>query len=156
MRLRARTVTLFLVLVVLGIVSIFMGSRFVAGSTPTASIRLEPVITGGSLHVRGITDLPDGAHIVYSIGAGSSPEEGFGGPYVDDSVAVAAGRFNEAVDIARFPSGPITVWAAFDPTDDQPPAVVERFGTDGSRLRGPDVVDDFGRRLIAIAVIEKP
>jgi hypothetical protein len=109
------------------------------------------------LRIRGTTDLPDGARIFYSIGVGSTPAEGAGGPYLDDTLTVMSGQFDEAVDISTFPSGPLTVWTAFDPTDQgQPAEVVQRFGADASGLRGPGVVDDYGRRLIAIAVVAKP
>lgn len=151
-----QTIGLGVGLAVLCAAAITVGNRILATLAPTAFIRLEPAIAGESLRVRGITDLPDGAEIVYSIDVGSSPDEGFGGPYVDDAVTVSSGAFDEAVDIARFPSGPLTVWAAFDPGGHQPQEVIERFGVDGSGLRGPGVVDDYGRRLIAIAVVDNP
>jgi hypothetical protein len=141
------------------ILAIVAGNQLLASLAPTAFLRLEPTIAGESLRVRGATDLPDGAEIVYSIGVGSAPGEGLGGPYVDDAATVRAGAFDEAVNISRFPKGPLTVWAAFDPGPQQPQAAIDRFGLYGSGLRGPDVVDDSdsgGRRLIVISVINNP
>lgn len=146
-----------LVVAVLSMGAIIAGSQVVGALVPTAFIQLDPAIAGDSLSVRGVTDLPDGATIVYSITAGSSPEGGLGKPYVDDAATVVAGRFEEDVDIATFPSGPLTVWAAFGPGPHQPRSAIERFGADGSGLRGPGVVDDSGaRRLVVIAVIDNP
>lgn len=90
-RTRMAMIGLGIGLAVLGVVAIIFGNWILATLAPTAFIRLEPVIAGESLRVRGVTDLPDGAEIVYSIGVGSSPEEGVGGPNVDDAATVSSG-----------------------------------------------------------------
>lgn len=94
-----------LTVALLGVVAIIAASQVLGALAPAAFIRLDPAIAGESLHVRGVTDLPDGVTIVYSINAGASTAEGLGGPYVDDEVTVASGRFEEQVDITTFPSG---------------------------------------------------
>ncbi len=126
-------------------------------SRATAFMQLQPSIVGDSLNVRGVTDLPDGTKIVFSVIPGDSTDAELGAPYEDGSATVTAGTFEQVVDTSRFPAGPITVWAAFDPGPDQPAEAMRRFGLDGSGLRGSGVVDDSGgaRRLVQITTVER-
>lgn len=126
-------------------------------STPTAFLRIVPSLSGDSLTLRGHTDLPDGTTIVFSVDSGSSGDQAPGGSFIDGEVTVAAGTFVRTVDVSAFPSGPITIWSAFDPGPDQPQEALRRFGSDGSGLRGPGVVNDSGAmRLVHITEIGKP
>ena len=128
-----------------------------ATSSPTAFLRIDPSLSGDSLTLRGHTDLPDGTTIVYSVDAGSPTDQAFGGPFIDGQVTVGAGTFLRTLDISTFPSGAITIWSAFDPGPEQPPETLRRFGSDGSGLRGPGVVNDSGApRLVYITQIERP
>lgn len=143
------------------VVAVAVGLLLAAGfafesARATAFMQLQPSTAGDSLTVRGVTDLPDGTQIVFSVVAGDSTDQGLDAPYVDGSTTVADRTFEQVVDVSRFPAGPITVWAAFDPGLDQPAEALRRFGQDGSGLRGSGVVDDSGaRRLVQMTTIER-
>jgi hypothetical protein len=62
-------------------------------------------------------------------------------------------------DLSAWPSGQVTVWAGFEPSPDQPPATVARFGPNGEHLGGPGVTNDNSDgmpRLIDIQKLDVP
>ena len=101
---------------------------------------VESAVQDGRLQLRGTTSLPDGALVSYVV-----EHEGF----------------SQALDVDGWPSGHATARLSFsmrpEHGGEQPLAVAERFGAQGERLEGPDVVQ-FGdtRRLETRADIDLP
>ncbi len=117
----------------------------------TANLHLTPTIDGQTVHVEGTTDLPDGAIVLVEVTqldewdhadwqSGTDPLDWVRG----ENVTVAGGRFESSIDIGGWPAGRGLVSAYFWVDETQPQAVIERFGTDGSGLRGPDVYREDG------------
>jgi hypothetical protein len=86
----------------------------------------------------GTTDLPDGSLIAYEV---THAVVAVGRE--DGTMLVTGGRFQRSVDLASWPPGRIEAWVAFQTilgtTVHQPPAVLQRFGQMGERLRGANV-----------------
>ena len=122
---------------------------FVAALQATASISLATEVNGRSVTVTGSTDLPEGAIVdvllVQQDAYDRSVAQG-GGATVDSPwvryvpVPVHDGRFAASFDVSPWPSGRAYAMADFWMDPNQPAAAVDRFGLDGSGLRGPDVV----------------
>jgi hypothetical protein len=132
-----------------GLATLVVAALFVdRGSTATADLEVRSSIAGGLLRLEGLTNLPEGTILQYAIIAGAGNGDLIG-PHIDGTTTVRAGGVIAYVDVSRFPPGLTTIWMTFDPGPHQPPATIDRFGVDGARLRGPQVVDDEGQpRLI--------
>jgi hypothetical protein len=120
------------------------------------SIAVHASVEGQTLRIRGTATVPDGAWIIYAAYRTSKPamrDKGY--------AQVRDNRFTAAVDISRWPPGTITVDANFQtllPSRQQPRVVIERFGAQGSRMTGDDVVKGGGsfRAAVASATAIKP
>ena len=137
---------------------------------PTAALAAELHFAGRVLTVDGSTDLPGGTVITYSVWhelmdqtlrsaeAADAILSYVPPPYETyATTAVRDGHFKFVLDLTSWPAGSITVWAAFEPSADQPPETVARFGSYGERLAGPAVVrDSDGRRLVWHTQVELP
>ncbi len=104
------------------------------------------------LTVSGTTSLADGS-IVQLL----AEDDGVGGGYwtagpID--VAVSGGSFRRTFDVSDWGAGTIVVTVQFAICGDQPQAVIDRYGGDGSGLRGPDVQPDPDRGAPAPQVVE--
>ena len=100
-------------------------------STPAVQLSFDVKWEGTALVVSGTTSLPDGA-IVTVTALEIDPESAV----PSQSAVVSNGRYSATVELPPNPAG--WVETEFDPSDPaQPPAVVQLFGADGARLRGP-------------------
>lgn len=131
----------------------------------TATLRVEPHLDGRHLTIVGVSDLPDGTKITWSVWNDAEADRTYGlfelpappvySIYTD--AVLSAGRFEVSADLTGWPAGPVTVWAAFDPGPDQPPETIARVGEWGERLSGPGVIEDSGGpRLLSYTTIELP
>jgi hypothetical protein len=98
-----------------------------------ASIDPRATIDGSTVHVTASTDLPDGAIVVCYL----SNEDGALGDSTNATVAGGAFAFDTPLP---WTSGSVeldchfgTAWAT------QPPNVIDRFGSNGERMAGPQV-----------------
>ena len=75
----------------------------------------------------------------------------------EGQTTVSGGSFSSRADLAGWPAGDVEVWAAFQTVlgdGAQPPALIERFGSLGERLTGPNVtVAGDIRRVESSAVL---
>ncbi len=129
------------------VLAVIVGSVACTGThAAIATMTVIPRISGSTLNVSGDTDLPDGSRIQYQIWPGDlqTSEAVVLGSLVNGELVVQKGQFAKSVDVRSWPPGAIHVWVAFDPVPDQPQAVIDRFGSDGHLLTGPDVVDNYG------------
>lgn len=121
---------------------------------------VESAVQDGRLQLRGTTSLPDGALVSYVVEHEGFASGDFDG-YFEGLMTVVAGGFSQALDVDGWPSGHATARLSFsmrpEHGGEQPLAVAERFGAQGERLEGPDVVQ-FGdtRRLETRADIDLP
>ncbi len=99
-------------------------------------------VSGGTLTVTGTTSLSDGALVEIT-----AEDDGVGGGYWSTSptdVTVDGGAYRRAFDVSSWGAGTVTVSVRFEVSGDQPQALIDRYGGNGSGLRGPDVQPDFG------------
>ena len=128
--------------------------------TVSARIQVTSTMDGLLTRVSGTTDLPDGAVISYywwheidTVDMDSVP----GG-----QVTVANGRFAFASDLSAWPAGTATAYITFGVDSEeniQPKQVVDRFGSQGEHLGGPQVyVDSPGdpKQLLVTTSVELP
>jgi hypothetical protein len=103
------------------------------------SIALKATVDGRTVHVEGTTDIPDGAE-VFIYAAKNRSEQ-----YLSTaSVRVVQGRFATDLDLSSWPPGPVEVEAWFGVFEeyDQPAHVIERYGSEGELMIGPQVYVD--------------
>jgi len=122
----------------------------------TATIQVTSTVEGHTVHVSGTTDLPDGAVIGYywwhDIDTVATIPGGL--------VTVADGRFAFVSDLSAWPAGTATAYISFgvNSTENiQPKPVVDRFGSQGEHLGGPQVhVDSPGdpKQLLVTTSVE--
>ncbi len=112
---------------------------WLAGTDP--QICLNAQISQGILFVSGNTSLTDGAVIqVWADDYGTGPDEHWG---TDSAgLSVTGGTFTQSFDVSDWGPGTVTVTALFEIGSGQPQAVIDRYGPNGERLSGPDVVLD--------------
>ncbi len=135
------------------------------GARPSAAdpgaVRLDVTakLGGDTVALSGSTDLPDGALLDYQL----QHERWMNQPptdkpqwMVEGTMAVAAGRFTQGVDVAGWPAGSVEVWVGFQPfAPGQPAELAERFGANGERLSGGNVKRaGSSRRVEAVLSVE--
>jgi hypothetical protein len=119
---------------------------------PNASVTFDITVEQpGTIAVDGKTDLPEGTVINWDLVSGSYFAEGGGGLIKYGQTTVTNGGFRMRIDAAPMQSGTLLgVGVRFYPGDEQPAAVSERFGPNGERLQGPDVLDDSGTPVLLV------
>lgn len=128
----------------------------VAGLVPLPPASAVPVlisvrarIENHAVHIEGRATVPDDAWIIYAVYRRAKPEL-----HVSGYAQVRRDRFTAVVDISKWPSGKIDVDANFQlllPAREQPGAVIQRFGVNGKRMTGKDVVKGGGSFRAAVA-----
>jgi hypothetical protein len=131
--------------------ALILAPRLIGGIGATATMNLETSVNGHTVTLKGSTDLPDGAVVAVELvqtaewerdaADGTAPDPSTSRWVLDQVVTVSDGEFTADFSPAGWPSGHLGAYAYFWVDPGQPPAVIERFGSDGSGLRGPDVVD---------------
>ena len=142
----------------LGVAAVFVGGLIFASQTEaTVAMEAVPTVTGRTVTVDGTTDLPNGTLLdvqVFQFDAwnraraeGGGAEEDFA--LIDVQRAVVwDGRFSAEVDMTGWPAGRGMSAVYFWIDSSQPPEVIQRFGRDGSDLKGPHVrQEDTGPTL---------
>ncbi len=148
--LNAVLAAVILVIVIVGSVAIVKGVAeailgqctppWLAGTDP--QICLNAQISQGTLIVSGGTSLTDGAIVqVWADDYGTGPGEHWGTDPA--SLTVRGGSFGQSFDVSDWGAGTVTVTALFEIGSGQPRDVIDRYGTNGERLSGPDVVLDM-------------
>lgn len=111
-----------------------------------ATVRLDGAarVVGTELQVSGTTDLPDDSLVDIGIWREDEPVS-----ELFDAVKVRGGRFEYAADVRGWPPGTVNVEVGFSPAiEGQPPQAHERYGREGERLTGPNVVYDTGEPAV--------
>lgn len=138
----------FLVVVVLGIAGTNQAQVAESADAPVAiSVRAE--FEGDMLHLGGGASVPDGAWIIYAAYRVAEPQR-----RVTGYTEIRDERFTAQANVSGWPLGEIAVDAHFQvrlPEREQPEAVITRFGQNGERMRGDDVVQGGGGFRAAIA-----
>jgi hypothetical protein len=119
---------------------------------PNASVTFDVTVEPpGTIAVEGKTDLPEGTLIYWDLVSGSYFAEG-GAPLIKyGQTTVSNRRFRMRIDAAPRQRGTLLgVGVRFYPGIEQPAAVSERFGPNGERLQGPDVLDDSGTPVLLV------
>lgn len=130
------------------------GSLKVADAPVAISVRA--VVEDDTLHIRGSATVPDGAWIIYAAYRLEEPQRRVTGyAQVEDE------QFAAQIAASRWPAGKISVDAHFQvmlPARKQPDSVIDRFGPNGERMTGKDVVEGGGsfRAAIASTSVVKP
>jgi hypothetical protein len=122
----------------------------------TATMQLEAVVEGNTVHVVGITDLPDGALIDYYYWRDDAINEGPVGV-----VEVEDGSFSFEDDISELRPGRWSIEASFSTLwgSQQPEHITDLFGSEGEHLAGPQVyVDSPGdaKQIVVSTDVEVP
>jgi hypothetical protein len=90
-------------------------------------------VAGRSVRVSGQADLPDGARMdfiaVQGCDVGRCVEE-------TSSAVLANGKYEATFNLAGWPAGTHYLWVEFHPSRNQPRAVHEKYGVDGSKMTG--------------------
>lgn len=131
--------------------ALLLGPRIISGMGATATLEVAPTIQGRTVTLQGTTDLPDGAIVVVQLvqrdaweresAGGVTPDVGTS-PWVRSLDArVQGGRFTQTFQVADWPAGRGVAAAFFWIDATQPRAVIDRFGPNGTGLRGPNVTD---------------
>lgn len=125
-----------------------------AGAPVAISVHAE--LDSDMLYIRGNATVPDGAWIIYAAYRVAEPQRRATG-----YAQVRDQRFTARADVSGWPPGDIAVDAHFQmglPEREQPDAVVARFGRNGERMRGDDVVQGGSgfRAAITSTTIAKP
>ena len=104
-----------------------------------ATIDLTATVSGRTVSVEGTTDLPDGAVIYYTFWRDLNDDTA----WVDGNAHIERGRLVFAGDLSGWSPGRGTVEVDFGVDgDEQPRAVIDRFGSQGEHLAGPQVYVD--------------
>jgi hypothetical protein len=102
------------------------------------AITVQATLHGDRLRIRGTATVPDGALIIYAAYLAKAPRTRKVG-----YARVSGQRYAAEVDVSRWPAGKIAVDAHFQirlPARKQPADVVARYGANGERMTGPNVV----------------
>ncbi len=131
--------------------ALILSPRIIGGIGATATMDLATSVSGHTVTLKGTTDLPDGAVVAVELvqttewerdaADGTAPDPTTSRWVLDQFVTVSDGKFTAEFNPAGWPSGRVAASAYFWVDSSQPPGVIERFESDGSGLRGPDVVD---------------
>jgi hypothetical protein len=134
------------------------------GDLPSGQVEatLHPAVSveGRSVRVTGTTDLPDGAVIDFyywhELDSVNDRNDSHG-----SDATVRSGTFEFETDLTDWPGGTVTMIATFSVAwgTEQPQVVLDRFGSKGERLAGPQVhVDSPGdpKQLLVTATFELP
>ncbi len=123
------------------IVLVFLGPISLPFQKVQATITPQVHVLDRMAQVTGSTTLPDGAVVYCNFAHESTALEGIGG-----SATVQEGHFSIAKDLSAWPSGRVTLTVEFSIANyggnEQPPAVVAIFGSEGENLEGPQVYLD--------------
>lgn len=143
------------------LLALALGPGLVAGHAAAAekvpvTISVRASLQGNSLRIRGTATVPDDAWIIYAAYRHDAPRT-----RVTGYARVAHRRWAADVDVAGWPPGRIAVDAHFQillPGRRQPAAVVARYGHNGERMTGPDVVVGGAgfRAAVASSAVTKP
>jgi len=131
--------------------ALWFGPRALTTIGATATMTISTEVGDGTVTVAGETDLPDGAVIAIQVvqwdqwqresADGAAPDVETS-PWVrSQQTSVADGRYAATLPIDGWPPGHGVAFAYFWVDSGQPAEVTERFGVDGSGLKGPDVTD---------------
>tara|TARA_B100000609_G_C16988966_1_gene317710 strand:+ start:161 stop:529 length:369 start_codon:yes stop_codon:yes gene_type:complete len=113
------------------------------------AISVPAEIEGGVLYMRGRATVPNGAWVIYAAYRAAETER-----RVMGYVRAKDQRFTAPVGISRWPPGEIRVDAHFQVSllsREQPDTVIARFGRDGERMSGKDIVEGGGDFQAAVA-----
>lgn len=148
--------------------ALIAGPRLIGGIDATAKMELDSTVDGRTITVRGTTDLPDGAIVdvqltqidewEHETADGVAPDVETSPWVLYEEATVRDGRFNTTFQPDGWPAGRGGVAAYFSVDTFQPSMVVDRFGSSGENLRGPDVSDQdgYGPTLEVYRVIALP
>ena len=110
----------------------------------TVSLTVRPSVQNGSIFISGNTDLPDGAIVHCEV-----KSEQFNPPpalekevMIDlEKIEVSGGSFNAKADASDFAQGKASIYCTFFPgLNPQPPHVNEKYGANGEKLVGSNVL----------------
>ena len=124
---------------------------WLAGTDP--QVCLNAHISRRTLVVSGNTSLPDGAIVrVWADDPGLGP----GADWTTDTVdcAVIDGSFGRSFDVTDWGAGTVTVTAIFEVGPKQPAEVVDRYGANGERISGPEVLFDLNASSPAARMVQ--
>lgn len=130
---------------------------------PLAEVLLtaEAEISGESLIISGTATVPDGALIAYEITDSAWREGGFDedgnplGQWIEGNVPVESGTYSTKVNTNEMSPGEIEIWLAFQTIlsgAEQPPEIVELYGSMGESITGPDVIETGGMKRVETTV----
>ena len=148
--------------------ALIFGPRLIGGIGATATMDFQTTVDGRSVTVRGTTDLPDGAVVGIQLiqedeweresADGVAPDPASSPWVITQYVQVQDGQFTATFHPDAWPAGRGGVGAYFWVDANQPSQVIQRFGANGSGLRGPDVtdLDDRGPTLEVERTFEIP
>jgi hypothetical protein len=126
------------------------------------AIDADATIDGETLLLEGSANLPDGTILVVVVtheqtsNPAACPSEPLERCTAKTDAEVEDGAFTAEVDIAEWPPGRIDVRVALEleegRNDDQPDRVIERYGENGERLRGDQVIEADGAFIVELVV----
>ena len=132
--------------------ALWFGPRAFVGLGATATMTISTAVADGAVTVSGETDLPDGAIVTVQVvqwdkwqaesADGAAPDVDTSPWVVTEQTTVADGRYETILPMTGWPPGKGLAISYFWIDPEQPAVVIERFGPDGSGLKGPDVSDD--------------
>jgi hypothetical protein len=137
------------VVVVVSVVVVKAGAEAILGQcTPSwlsgtdPQVCLNARISRRTLIVSGSTSLTDGAIVqVWAEDFGTGYDEHWTTDTAD--CTVTDGSFGRSFDLSDWGAGTVTVAAIFEIGSKQPAEVIDRYGTNGERLSGPEVQLDL-------------
>lgn len=110
-----------------------------AAADASVAISVHADVESGTLRVRGTATVPDGAWIMYAAYRAAAPQtRATGYTQVDDE------EFAAQLDVSSWPTGELAVDVHFQmllPGRRQPDPVVARFGPNGERMIGENVIE---------------
>ncbi len=137
-----------LVLAILELAYFLLGPTTPPWRQVQAHMAVSADTVAAKVHVRGTTDLPDGARIDYVFLPDGELENSVRAHQFAGGTVVEAGAFSFDADLAGWPQGIVLLSVSFavGPETSQPPGVVARFGSEGELMAGPAVSSDSGGR----------
>jgi hypothetical protein len=117
-------------------------------------ITIDHRLQRGTLWIEGMTDLPTGAELTYTVRhemANAAPVDQWPATNLVESgrAVVQTGEFWGRVSTNNWPAGQVTVLIQF-PLPPQPGEVIARYGEFGENLTGDNVVDVRGIKAIEV------